>query len=46
MIVDDLEKSPQNDGFVKSSPAKAGQGAQKLTSEAYLWVCCNDEVKA
>jgi hypothetical protein len=28
MKIDELAKSLQNDGFVKSSPAKAGQGAQ------------------
>jgi hypothetical protein len=36
----------QNDGFVKSSPAKAGLGAQKLRREAHFQVRCNDEVEA
>ena len=31
---DDLEKGQRNDGFIKRSPAKAGQGAQKVKSEA------------
>ena len=30
---DELIKSQQNDDFVKNSPAKAGQGPQKLRSE-------------
>jgi hypothetical protein len=34
--IDDLVKSHRNDGFAKTSPAKAGQGAQKLRSEAHL----------
>jgi hypothetical protein len=33
---DNLVKSLRKDDFVKSSPAKAGQGAQKLRSEAHL----------
>jgi hypothetical protein len=46
IIFDDLVKSLQNDGFVKSSPAKAGLGAQKLRSEAHVQVRRNDEVAA
>jgi hypothetical protein len=37
---------PKIDDLVKSSPAKAGLGAQKLRSEAYLQGRCNDEVEA
>jgi hypothetical protein len=44
--LDELVKSREIDGFVKSSPAKAGQGAQKLRSEAHLHVRRNDEVEA
>jgi len=40
--IDDFAKSHPYDGFVKSSPAKAGQGAQKLRSEAHLQVRRND----
>jgi hypothetical protein len=43
---DELVKSQLNDGFVKTSPAKAEQGAQKLRSETHLWVRRNDEVEA
>ena len=32
--LDDLEKGQRNNGFIKRSPAKAGQGAQKVKSEA------------
>jgi len=38
IIFDDLAKSQRTDGFVKSSPAKAGLGAQKLRSEAHFQV--------
>jgi len=45
---DDLVKSLGKDDFVKSSPAKAGQGAQKLRSEAHVSRVSrdNDEVEA
>jgi hypothetical protein len=46
IIFDDLAKSQRTDGFVKSSPAKAGLGAQKLRSEAHFQVRRNDEVAA
>jgi hypothetical protein len=46
--IEELVKSLRNDGFVKSSPAKAGQGAQKLRSEAHLSRVSrdNEEVEA
>jgi ATP-dependent exoDNAse (exonuclease V) beta subunit len=44
--IDDPVKNRQNDGFVKSSPVRAGLGAQKLRSEAHLQVRRNDEVEA
>jgi hypothetical protein len=46
--LDELVKSLPKDDFVKSSPAKAGQGAQKLRSEANLSRVSrdNDEVAA
>ncbi len=40
------KKTQQIDGLVKSSPAKAGLGAQKLRSEVYTQVRRNDEVAA
>ena len=54
---DDLVKSHQNDGFIVGArcfapdigPAQRAptmQGAQKLRSEAYLQIRCNDEVAA
>ena len=36
----------QNEGFVKSSPAKAELGAPKLRGETHLQVRRNDEVAA
>jgi len=45
-IFDAFAKGFRKDGFVKSSPAKAGQCAQRLRNEAHLQGAGSDEFEA